>query len=497
MAGESVQRGLRAELGELRAQLAERDRALVVLTEENAALRGQVSELREQLAELARRLGRNPRNSHQPPSSEGYDKPAPKSRRERGRRAPGGQPGHDGRTLRQVEDPDEVRTHTPRRCSCGRGLRHAPVVCTERRQVIDLPEIRPHVTEHRFERRACRCGRVVDPSETDGAPAGVKAPVSYGPGVRALALYLLAGQHLPLARTAELLSDVLGLPVCEGSLAAWYTGAADDLDPFVVTVEHLLAAAPVLGADETGARVQGRLAWIHTLRTDALTLYDVYAGPGARGAAAMRAIGVLPAVSAETVLVTDFWAPYWEFELTHAVCAAHLGRELVAAAEVDGQAPWATRLDALLTKAIAAVRQAREDGEEGLPAERAARFRKRYGELVAAGWAANPDHRPATKGNGKRPKHVNLLDRLDTHREEVLRFLDDPAVPATNNGSEQDIRMVKVRLKVCGGLRTLNGAKAFCRLRSYLSTAHKQGQSALAVLRTLCEGNAWLPVAAA
>lgn len=120
-----------------------------------------------------------------------------------------------------MDDPDEVRTHSPRRCACGRSLRHAPVVSTERRQVVDLPEIRPHVTEHRFERTRCRCGAVVDPSQADGAPAGVQAPVSYGPGVRALALYLLAGQHLPLARTAELLSDVLALPVSEGSLAGW------------------------------------------------------------------------------------------------------------------------------------------------------------------------------------------------------------------------------------------------------------------------------------
>lgn len=504
--GSAAERALRAELAELRARLAERDRDNAVLAqhnqvlrEENTALRAELVQLSEQVAELARRLGQNPRNSHKPPSSEGYDKPAPKSRRRRGQRKPGGQPGHDGRTLRQVTHPDEVLTHRPRCCPCGRSLRHAEVVSTERRQVFDLPEIRPHVVEHRFIRCACRCGRVVDPTVADGAPADVRAPVSYGPGVRALAVYLLAGQHLPLARTAQLLSDVLALPVSEGTLAAWYAGAADGLEGFTEAVKKLLADARVLGADETGARVDGKLAWVHVARTDTLTLYDVFTGPGGRGALAMRAVGVLPALGRDTVLVSDFWSPYWEFDVTHAVCAAHLGRELVAAADVPGQREWASGLDTLLTEMIAAVNNAQQVGLDGLDEATRADLRRRYGELLTAGWAANPDYQPggARKRRGKRPKHVNLLDRLDTHREEVLRFLDNLAVPPTNNGSEQDIRMVKVRLKVCGGLRTMDGAKAFCRLRSYLSTARKQGQSALAVLRLLCEGTPWLPAAAA
>jgi transposase len=123
-------------------------------------------------------------------------------------------------------------------------------------------------------------------------------------------------------------------------------------------------------------------------------------------------------------------------------------------------------------------------------------YRRSYCEFINAGWAANPDHHPGGRGKSKRPKHINLLDRLDTHRDEVLRYADDLRVPFTNNGSEQDIRPLKVRMKVAGCLRTMTGAEAFCRLRSYLSTARKQGQSTFAALRMLHDGNAWIPAIA-
>jgi transposase len=482
----AVERALRAELGELRAQVAERNRTIVLLSEENAALRAQLGAMLERVAELERRVGQSPRNSDRPPSTEGYGKPAPRSRRRRTGRGPGGQPGHEGTTLCQVADPDRVVRHAPRRCPCGRSLRRAPVTSVEVRQVFDLPEIRLRVTEHRIEHRGCRCGRVTMAEP----PAGVNAPSQYGPSMRALATYLLAGQHLPLGRTAELLAELLGAPVGEGSLTAWYTQAAAGLDDFEAAVRDRLAAADVLGADETGLRVDGRLHWLHTARTDELTLLTVSERRGVEG---MREAAVLPALRPGTVLVHDCWAPYREFDVTHALCGAHLLRELTAAADVDGQG-WATAMDRLLCEINSTVRAGRDAGADGLHPTLLATYRRRYAGIVEAGWAANPDHRPGQRGRRKRPKHVNLLDRLDAHRDEVLRFSGDFRVPFTNNGSERDIRPVKIRVKVAGGLRTITGAAAFARLRSYLSTAAKQGRSAFQVLRDLHDGNPWMPV---
>jgi len=494
----AIERALRADLGEARAQLAESQRANVLLVQENAALRAhgqaltaKLVALVERVAELERRVGQSPRNSHKPPGSEGYEKPAPRSRRERTDRRSGGQPGHEGTTLRQVEVPDEVVVHRPAMCAgCGTSLAAAPVVSTETRQVFDLPEIVLHVVAHQLEHRRCGCGQVT----MAHVPAGVGAPTQYGPGVRALSSYLLAGQYLPLARTAELLTELVGAPISQASLAGWYTEAAAGLDPFLTAVTAGLQAAPVLGADETGIRVDGALAWVHAARTDDLTLYTV---SPRRGVEAMRDAGVLPVLTPDTVLVHDFWAPYWTFDVTHAVCGAHLGRELVAAGEVEGQADWADGLDRLLREINRTVAAARQQQADGLADGLLATYQRRYDELVTAGWAANPDHHPGGRGKSRRPKHVNLLDRLDIHRGEVLRYAHDLRVPFTNNGSEQDVRPLKIRMKIAGCLRTMTGADAFCRHRSYLSTARKQGQSAFAVMRMLHELNPWIPAIAA
>jgi len=483
----AAERAARAEAAELRAQLAERDRSIVLLAEENAALRDRLDRMAEQLAELQRRLGQNSRNSSKPPSSEGYAKPSPRSRREVTDRPTGGQPGHEGRTLRQAGKPDERVIHRPGACvGCGALLADAPVTSTEARQIFDLPDIRLRVVEHVLEHRRCDCGQIT----MAAAPAGVAAPASYGPGLRGLAVYLLAAQHLPLARTAELLAELCGATVSQGTLAAWYAAAAAALEPFTQAVADQLAEAEVLGADETGARVAGGLAWIHALRTDRLTLYSVWPG---RGTEAMTAAGVLPRLPPDTVLVHDCWAPYWTFPVTHAVCGAHLLRELTAAAEIDGQAGWAEGLDRLVCEINATTIAARAAGADRLAPRLLAGYRRRYDQYIAAGWAANPDHTPGTRGRRRRPAHVNLLDRLDGHRDEVLRFAADLRVPLTNNGSEQDVRPVKIRMKIAGCLRTMAGAEAFCRLRSYLSTARKQGQTGFTVLRMLADGTPWMP----
>jgi transposase len=360
------------------------------------------------------------------------------------------------------------------------------VVSTEARQVFDLPPIALRVLEHRLQHRACGCGRV----SMAAPPAGVGAPAQYGPGVRALASYLLAGQHLPLARTAELLGEVVGAPVSEGSLAGWYADAAAGLDGFDAALRDGLAGAGVLGADETGIRVDGALAWVHAARTESLTRYTV---SDKRGLAAMREAGVLDRLRPDAVLVHDCWGPYWNLDVAHALCGAHLGRELVAAAEVAGQQEWAGALDRLLAEINHTATAARDAGADGLAESLLETYRRRYARLVEDGWAANPDHRPGGRGRHRRPKHVNLLDRLDSHRDEVLRYGTDLRVPFTNNGSEQDIRPLKIRLKIAGCLRSMVGAEAFCRLRSYLSTARKQGQSAFSVLRMLHDGDPWMP----
>jgi transposase/uncharacterized coiled-coil protein SlyX len=469
------------------AQLRAANATLAGVNAEQARL---IATLQGRIAELERRLGKDSSNSSKPPSSDGLAKPARVARRaddQTARRRPGKQPGAPGAYLAQVVEPDEVIWHAPERCGgCGADLADAPVTGVEARQVFDLPPLRLGVAEHRAQRRRCVCGTTT----AAGFPDQVRAAACYGPGVRALVCYLCVHQHLPIDRAAQLLADVLSAPVATGTLAAVVAEGASGLDGFLETVRAGLAAAPVAHFDETGARVAGRLHWVHSATTQTLSLFTVHAK---RGRQAMDAAGVLP--NFHGVAVHDGWAPYWHYQVTHALCGAHLLRELEAITEEPGQG-WAAGMAELLIDVKLVADQARAAGGGRVEDNARARLHARYRRLLADGQAANPPPRAARRGRLRRSPAANLLARLDRHQVEVLRSLDDCRVPFDNNQAERDLRMVKLQQKISGCWRTLAGAAAFLALRSYLSTARKHGMNPLAVLHQLFQGHPWLPAPA-
>jgi transposase len=304
--------------------------------------------------------------------------------------------------------------------------------------------------------------------------------------------YLCVHQHLPVDRAAQLLADVLAASVATGTLAAVVAEGATRLGGFVEAVRGQLAAAPVAHFDETGARVAGKLHWVHSASTASLSLFTVHAK---RGRQAMDAAEVLPGFAG--VAVHDGWAPYWRYEATHALCGAHLLRELEAITDEPGQG-WAAGMAELLVDGKLVAERARAAGLKRVDDETRARLRARYQRLLTDGQAANPPpsssgHR---RGRTRRSPAANLLARLHAHRDEVLRLLDDCRVPFDNNQAERDLRMVKLQQKISGCWRTLAGAEAFLALRSYVSTARKHGLNPLAVLRQLFESQPWLPAPA-
>src|SRR5215213_10345348 len=278
-----------------------------------------------QIAELRRQLAASSRNSSRPPSADGLGKPTPKSLRGRSGRKPGGQPGRQGRTLRQVAVPDEVVVHEPGACAgCGVALaggeRPAGVI---RRQVFDIPKITVRVVEHRLVSRCCGECRT---RTAAAGPAGVSAPVQYGPHAAAIAVYLVLGQHLPVARTAGLLAELFGTPMSTGTVAAWTARAAAGLAPFTAAARAALTGAELVHADETGLRVAGRLHWLHVASTSRFTGLFCHRK---RGKEAIDAAGVLPHFTG--IAVHDAFAPYARYPAaTHALCNAHLLRELIA-----------------------------------------------------------------------------------------------------------------------------------------------------------------------
>jgi len=454
-----------------------------------------IAALEARVADLERRLGKDSSNSSMPPSSDGLRKPARTRQRgaeqAEGRRAPGKQPDAPGAHLARVAQPDQVIGHVPDRCQgCGAELAGAVVVGVEARQVFDLPRLRLLVREHRAERRQCACG-----TTTQAAfPAEARAAACYGPGVRALCCYLLVHQHLPVDRAAQLLGDVLAAPLATGTVAVVLAEGAAGLEGFCQVVREQLAIAEVAHFDETGARVAGRLHWVHSASTDLLSLFTVHTK---RGKVAMDAAGVLPGVTG--VAVHDGWSPYWRYEVTHALCGAHLLRELDAITDQPGQG-WAAGMAELLADAKTQADRARATGAEQVDDGVRERLHARYQRLLADGQVANPPPRPRPgqrrRGRLRRSPAANLLGRLDRHRVEVLRFLDDLRVPFDNNQAERDLRMVKLQQKISGCWRTLAGAQAFLTLRSYVSTARKHGEDPMRALHQLFLGSPWLPIPA-
>jgi transposase len=425
------------------------------------------------IAELERRLGVNSSNSGKPPSSDGLKKPPRvSSLREPSGKKTGGQKGHPGETLCRVEKPDATMDHYPETCAaCGEPLTAAMATGHLARQVFDLPEPRPLiVTEHRAHACCCAaCG-----TQTRGAfPAGVTAPVQYGTRIAAFVLYLLHYQLLPEKRLAVLMTDLFGVKLVTATIARISNDCAERFHGFVDALRDQVAAAPVKHMDETGFRIGGKTQWLHIASTAWLTFYRTAAK---RGSLLANVTGIV---------VHDHWKPYYTMTgVVHALCNAHHLRELKALIEIEKE-DWAAKMQRLLRRACHAANLARERGVPLKPGL-IALIERCYDGILANGLAfheAQPTLAKA-KRRGRQPRRVghNLLLRLSSRKQDVLRFLTDPSVPFTNNLAERDGRMMKLRQKISGGFRAENGAKDFAVIRSVLSTARKQGWN---MLRTL------------
>jgi transposase len=425
------------------------------------------------IAELERRLGLNSSNSGKPPSSDGLKKPPRvSSLRERSGKPSGGQKGHPGETLRRSETPDAIIDHYPTSCAaCGEALTEAMATDFVARQVFDLPEPQPLVvTEHRA--HGCRC--TACGSQTRAAfPDWVTAPVQYGKRIGAFVLYLLHYQLLPEKRLATLMADLFGVPLVTATIARISQDCAARFLGFAAAVRDRVATAPVKHLDETGFRIGGKTQWLHIASTVLLTFYRVAARRGS----------LLDGITG--VVVHDHWKPYYTLTgVLHALCNAHHLRELKALVEIEKE-DWARRMQGLLRRACHAVNLAHEQ-DVPLKPGLIVLIERRYDAIVADGLTFHQAQPALTKTQprGRPPRRVghNLLLRLSTHQQDVLRFLADPRVPFTNNLAERDGRMMKLRQKISGGFRSHDGAKDFAVIRSVLSTARKQGWNILATL---------------
>ncbi len=455
-------------------------------------LEGLVEALQERVKTLEGQQAKDSHNSSLPPASDQFRRPA-KSLRQKSGKKPGGQKGHRGHYLRQVQTPDEVLIHPVEHCEqCQHDLRAQHAALPERRQVIDLPAKRLWVTEHRVEEKQCPvCFHLTRAP----FPRVVKAPAQYGRGIQTLATYLVEGQAVPYARASHLLQELLGVQLSAGSIASFVKTCHQQLAGVETSLKAALVKAKVIHQDETGLRVGKQGWWVHVCATDQLTHY---AANPSRGRAALDAIGIAPAFRGTSV--HDGLRSYQGYAFTQAWCNVHHLRELTFVEEELKQT-WARQMKELLLEMKAEVEHAKALGQSTLELLVLARLLRRYDELLAEGYQANPPPPPPRKseqgkrkpGRAKQNPARNLLDRFSQGKWAVLRFLHDFAVPFDNNQAERDLRMIKVQQKVSGCFRTEEGITMFCRIRSYLSTLRKQGITLFSALDHTFAGNPVLP----
>jgi transposase len=438
----------------------------------------ELEKAKKEIERLKGQLLMNSLNSSKPPSSDGLKKKPviPGSQRRSSCRKPGGQPKHSGTTLMRRPEPDHVVSLGVSSCSdCGEDLSGKAPIRTETAQSFDLPKTPIEVTEYRTETKLCPCCLTITRSQF---PAGVGAGVSYGPRFKGLALYLMHRQLIPARRVCELLEEIFGHTPSHGSLVQWSESAYEELEDFEKLLVGQLTATEVANFDETGMRCEGSLHWLHSASTEELSFFGIH---HRRGCEAMLAFGILPFFRG--VAVHDHWDPYFKFEgCAHALCNSHILRELTFVNEVLKE-KWAGRMKELLTQVHDHVEQAKERGQRRLNWKTRLQFIMEYEAILQQGYRLHRGDKgqraAGARGPIKQSKPKNLLDRLRDRNQEILRFMADFRVPFTNNQSEQDIRMNKVKLKISGCFRSFRGAQVYCRIQSYLSTMRKQGQNLL------------------
>jgi transposase len=446
--------------------------------------------LAKRVQELEDKLAKNSHNSSKPPSSDGMNKPKrTRSLRKSSGKKSGAQAGHPGHGLKLVEKPDKVKRYQIEVCSqCQASLEKTAIKRVEKRQEYELPPIRLIVTEHQAEVKCCQhCG-----SENQAEfPTGITQPTQYGPDFKALLVYLNQKQFIPLERVVEFCVEVIDQPVGEGTIVEACQQAKQTVEPVHERIkQYLIQTDEPVHFDETSLRVEQSNHWVHSAGTERATNYHL---DKKRGTVGIDNAGILPKRTGKSV--HDDWAAYYTYQnAEHVSCNTHHLREFAFLQERYPQ-DWESAMVEHLLSIKKTVAEAVAQGQSCLPPEQRIAFETRYDELVQQGLALNPvpERQPGQRGKVKQPPPKNLLDRLRDHKAAVLAFMYDFKVPFDNNLAERDIRMVKLKQKISGCFRSEDGAKVFCSIRSYLSTARKNGVSAFEALKLAMHHSPYIP----
>lgn len=415
--------------------------------------------LLKRLEELEAIVRKNSSNSSKPPSSDGLKKKVKNNRQKSGRKA-GAQQGHKGSGLRPMEKVDE-EIHCPvnTACPCGEDLSGTEAIRVEKRQVIDTPEKMLHVKEYLVEVKQCKCGR-----EHEGL-CSYGQRVQYGEGLKSLLVYLNQYQFIPAQRIQEMIQDLYGLSVSDGLIFSSTENCFNNLSETLATIKQELVESRHIHNDETGVRSEGKTQWVHSASNETLTYYAIHSK---RGNEAMDDIGILPQFRG--VSIHDRWASYDKYHCTHALCNAHLLRDLKFVHE-EMNRNWAEEMIGLLQQGNQRKKQ------EILTPHWTTRASNKMDSIIQKALQQEPEEKTEKRKRGRKAKNksVRLLHVFRDKKEQILLFLRNKSIPFDNNLAERDLRMIKLKQKISGCFRSKRGAEIFCGIRSYISTIRKQG----------------------
>lgn len=471
---------LRLENQHLRSQNALLREENECLRVENAALKAQVKnlervveELSEKITDLERRLNMNSSNSSKPPSSDGLKKKtAPALPRTKSGRKPVGQAGGKGTTLKQVSNPDKVEYHRLSMCnSCSRDLSLQSNKKIIKRQVFDIV-IKQEVVEHQIETTTC------DGCSTKNiapCPRGIQSAVQYGTQIKGLVSYLSCFHLVPIDRLSNIVQHLTGFSLSPGSVYNICQELGECSKSLHERLGNIVHSDKVKNCDESGVRIAGKTAWLQVIATPYLTYYTV---EEKRGSVSEHTAGIS---------VHDRFAPYFKQDkIQHALCGAHLLRDLKSVIENDNEV-WARAMHNLL-------RIVCHYSKKGVspPQKLINKIKMLYQKIVVAGITYHENLKPLSqrkkRGKVRRRRGHNLAVALQKYQQEILLCLNDVDVPFTNNFAEQAVRMFKVQQKISGCFRTWQGALTFCQTRSVLATLQKQGRNVFQSIVLLFKG---------
>ena len=440
----------------------------------------------EIIKSLQEQLNMNSKNSSKPPSSDGFKKPKIPNMRKPSGKKPGAQWGHDGnKGLEFPETPDEIQQHQPQNClTCpDREKCSAESHVCQKRNEIDI-EIRLIHRQHQTIGK--QCPKMGDALIGD-FPENITGNLQYGANLKALAIALNTAGMVSINRTSEMLKDVFGARISVGTVQAMVKSGAAIVRPDVDNIKEAIKQEEIVHLDETGTKADNRTMWAHVASTALLTYISV---EESRGRAGMEAAGIVPFL--KSIGVHDCYASYFTFTFIHALCNAHILRELTGIFENYGQ-KWAEEMLELLREMKRTKEELLESNVREAPKEVWENFCEQFDRLVDKAIAENPPLPPTEPGKRpKRPKPLVLAERLKERKAGFLLFFTNFDVPFDNNQAERDFRMFKVKQKVSGCFRSKDGAVDFAVIMSFLGTARKNGISAFSALRDALFGKPFI-----